>query len=153
MLEEEIELNAKLQDVYTDIYNMRVELERTRKPLGTRDNPVRTCRDLFYGHPHFKDGTCCRTLTKAQIFNKRNTLNLKLTDWYWVDPNLGMPDDAIYVFCNLTNGGETCVLPETKTTRLPLISWGKHPDSKKKEVWFSSFHQGFRVGRLEKFNL
>lgn len=55
-LDEDAELTAKLKEVYSDIYNMRVELERTRKPLGTRDNPVRTCRDLFYGHPHFKDG-------------------------------------------------------------------------------------------------
>jgi collagen type V/XI/XXIV/XXVII alpha len=55
-LEEDTELNLKLQEVYADIYNMRLELERSRKPLGTRDNPVRTCRDLFYGHPHFKDG-------------------------------------------------------------------------------------------------
>lgn len=55
-LDEDTELVAKLQEVYSDIYDMRLELERVRKPLGTRDNPVRTCRDLFYGHPHFKDG-------------------------------------------------------------------------------------------------
>jgi collagen type V/XI/XXIV/XXVII alpha len=112
-------LNAKLQEVYADIYTMRVELERTRKPLGTRDNPVRTCRDLFYGHPHFKD------------------------DWYWIDPNLGMPDDAVYVFCNLTNSGETCIYPETRTTRLRQIAWAKHPD--KRNPWFSTFHQGFSI--------
>jgi collagen type V/XI/XXIV/XXVII alpha len=55
-LDEDLELTAKLAEVYSDIYNMRVELERVKKPLGTRENPVRTCRDLFYGHPHFKDG-------------------------------------------------------------------------------------------------
>lgn len=55
-LDDDVELTAKLQEVYSDIYDMRLELERVKKPLGTRDNPVRTCRDLFYGHPHFKDG-------------------------------------------------------------------------------------------------
>lgn len=42
--------------MYSSIYAMRQELDRMRKPTGTRANPVRTCRDLFYGHPHFKDG-------------------------------------------------------------------------------------------------
>lgn len=55
-LDEDAELTAKLAEIYSDIYNMRVELERVKKPLGSRENPVRTCRDLFYGHPHFKDG-------------------------------------------------------------------------------------------------
>ena len=49
-------MTTKLQEMYADIYNLRIELERVRKPLGTRENPVRTCRDLFYGNPHFKDG-------------------------------------------------------------------------------------------------
>lgn len=56
VMDGDAELTVKLGEIYSDIYNMRVELERVRKPLGTRDNPVRTCRDLFYGHPHFKDG-------------------------------------------------------------------------------------------------
>jgi len=56
LLDADAELTAKLQEVYSDIYEMRVELERVKKPLGTRENPVRTCRDLFYGHPQFKDG-------------------------------------------------------------------------------------------------
>lgn len=55
-MDDDAELTAKLADIYNDIYDMRVELERVKKPLGTRENPVRTCRDLFYGHPHFKDG-------------------------------------------------------------------------------------------------
>ena len=46
--------NDKLHDMYNDIYNMRKDLERLRKPIGTKDNPARTCQDLFYGHPQFK---------------------------------------------------------------------------------------------------
>lgn len=35
---------------------MRQDLERIKKPIGSRENPVRTCKDLFYGHPKFEDG-------------------------------------------------------------------------------------------------
>ena len=72
--------------VYTDIYNMRIELEKIKKPIGTRNSPARTCQDLHYGHPQMKDG------------------------FYWIDPNLGMPDDAVKVtnchsaFVQVTSG-------------------------------------------------
>jgi hypothetical protein len=42
--------------MYSSIYTMRQDLDRIRKPVGTREHPVRTCKDLFYGHPQFKDG-------------------------------------------------------------------------------------------------
>lgn len=54
----EEELGPKFLDIYSSIYSMRQELDRIRKPIGSRENPVRTCRDLFYGHPHFNDGWC-----------------------------------------------------------------------------------------------
>lgn len=43
-------------EMYNTIYEMRQDLERVKKPLGTRENPVRSCKDLFYGHPQFPDG-------------------------------------------------------------------------------------------------
>lgn len=46
----------KYVDIVSSIYGMRQDLERIRKPVGTRENPVMTCKDLFYGHPQFKDG-------------------------------------------------------------------------------------------------
>lgn len=42
--------------MYSSIYAMRQEFDRIRKPFGTKENPVRTCKDLYYGHPTFKDG-------------------------------------------------------------------------------------------------
>lgn len=43
-------------DMYSSIYAMRQELERVRKPVGSKDNPGRTCKDIFYGHPQFTNG-------------------------------------------------------------------------------------------------
>lgn len=85
------DLGPKFLDMYSSIYSMRQELDRIRKPVGTRESPARTCKDLWYGHNHLDNG------------------------WYWIDPNLGMVDDAIYVFCNMTAEGETCVHPGMKS--------------------------------------
>ena len=66
--------------VYTDVYNMRIELEKMKKPIGTRESPARSCKDLLFGHPQLKDG------------------------FYWIDPNLGMNDDAVKVYCSMSTG-------------------------------------------------
>lgn len=50
------ENSGQYLDMYSSIYSMRQDLERIKKPVGSRENPVRTCKDLFYGHPQFKDG-------------------------------------------------------------------------------------------------
>lgn len=50
------DLSAQFLDMYSSIHAMRLELERIRKPLGTRDNPARSCKDLYYGHPSFANG-------------------------------------------------------------------------------------------------
>jgi collagen type V/XI/XXIV/XXVII, alpha len=60
--------------------------------------------------------------------------------WYWIDPNLGMPYDAIYVFCNLTSGGETCVFPDTHSSKMPNIPWRKEATD-----WYSNLRGGFKV--------
>jgi hypothetical protein len=54
--DEENDITVKFLEMYSTIYTMRQDLERVRKPVGTRENPVRTCRDLYYGHPQFPDG-------------------------------------------------------------------------------------------------
>lgn len=53
--EEEL-FNKKLLDVNKAFTNIQQQLHLMRKPIGTRENPARTCRDLFYGHPDLKDG-------------------------------------------------------------------------------------------------
>merc|ERR1719187_3133155 len=108
--------DVDLITVYTDIYNMRIELEKIKKPIGTRESPARTCQDLHYGHPQMKDG------------------------FYWIDPNLGMTDDAVKVWCNMESGGETCVSPDVHASRMPNIPWRKST-----EGWYSTLRGGFRI--------
>lgn len=65
-----------------------------------------------------------------------------LLGWYWIDPNLGMKDDAVYVFCNMTNEGESCVYPDIQTSSLPNIPWRKESNSKE---WYSKLRGGSLV--------
>lgn len=111
------DFDVKLMDMYTNIYTMRQDLERMKKPIGTKENPARTCKDLYYGHPKFKDG------------------------WYWIDPNLGMPDDAVYVFCNMTVFGETCVFPDVHSSKIINIPWR----TAREDAWFSDLRGGFKI--------
>ncbi len=115
VMPQEVSEDLDLVTVYTDVYSMRVELERMKKPLGTRNNPARACRDLWQGHPQLEDG------------------------YYWVDPNLGMVDDAIKVFCNMSTG-ETCVFPDVHASKMPNIPWRKS-----REGWYSTLRGGFKV--------
>jgi len=68
------DLGGKFLDMYSSIYTMRQDLDRIRKPVGTREHPVRTCKDLFYGHPQFKDGeqSVVQYLEICQIFHINN---------------------------------------------------------------------------------
>lgn len=48
--------DVKFLDMYNNIYSIRQDLERVKRPTGTRDNPSRSCRDLYYGHPQYMSG-------------------------------------------------------------------------------------------------
>lgn len=65
-----------------------------------------------------------------------------IVGWYWVDPNLGMKDDAIYVFCNMTSEGESCVFPDVHSANLPNIPWRKEGNQKE---WYSKLRGGSLV--------
>ncbi|CAO2600347.1 Collagen alpha-1(XXIV) chain, partial [Lemmus lemmus] len=66
-------------------------LSSMKKPLGTRDNPARICKDLLSCEYELSDGK------------------------YWIDPNLGCSSDAFEVFCNFSAGGQTCLSPVSVT--------------------------------------
>lgn len=53
-----------------------------------------------------------------------------------------MPDDAVYVYCNMTNMGETCVFPDIHSSQMPNIPWRKEEG---RGNWYSKLRGGFRV--------
>eukprot|EP00111_Clytia_hemisphaerica_P002234 TCONS_00006265-protein len=66
----------------------------------------------------------------------------KLKDgFYWIDPNQGNPSDAMFVFCNFTRGGETCVYPDDNAASDQDFSYDMQ-----KNDWFSRSKRGFMIG-------
>lgn len=43
-------------DVFGSLNNLKQDIERMKFPLGTQDNPARTCNDLHLSQPDFPDG-------------------------------------------------------------------------------------------------
>lgn len=108
-----------LTGIYANIYVIRKEMEYLKRPMGTKENPARSCKDLFLAHTEFQNG------------------------WYWIDPNLGVPDDAIKVYCDLASSGDTCLYADEDTSQAPVREWRKPGD--RKEVAFSELNGGFRI--------
>ncbi|KAG7272158.1 hypothetical protein CRUP_010227, partial [Coryphaenoides rupestris] len=74
-------------DILKTLHYLSGVIESIKKPLGTRENPARVCKDLLDCQHKMSDGG------------------------FWIDPNLGCTSDAIEVFCNFTAGGQTCLPP------------------------------------------
>lgn len=100
------------------------QINKIREPQGSsKDNPARTCRDLFLNHPHLESG------------------------YYWVDPNLGCNEDAILVFCN-ADTNETCVGAEApEEARIPdqpnAVPNATHYEGKVKRAFFSTMRDSY----------
>lgn len=75
-----------------------------------------------------------------KIYNLKETS--LILGWYWIDPNLGMIDDAIYVYCNMSAKGETCVFPDIHSSAMPNIPWRKENN---KNDWYSNLRGGFKI--------
>jgi collagen type V/XI/XXIV/XXVII alpha len=107
-----------------------------KKPLGSKDNPARSCRDLLLC-------SCSTTSSCTTIDDQMRPID---NGEYWIDPNQGSNIDAFKVFCNFTDGATTCFKPlETKE---PLRRWLK-PDNKNDFHSFSDLEsvageQGFK---------
>uniref|UniRef100_A0A3P8SJP3 Fibrillar collagen NC1 domain-containing protein n=1 Tax=Amphiprion percula TaxID=161767 RepID=A0A3P8SJP3_AMPPE len=103
-----------MEDIFGSLNSLKQDIERMKYPMGTQNNPARTCKDLQLCHPEFPDGE------------------------YWIDPNQGCSGDSIKVYCNFTAGGETCIYPDKKSNGVRISSWPKEvPGS-----WFSEFKRG-----------
>lgn len=94
------------------------EYDRIRNPVGTKDAPAKTCRDLSISHPDFKSGM------------------------YWIDPNEGDSRDAIQVYCDMRVGA-SCITPSPK-----IVPNKAHYIGKPKHTWFSEMPGGSQVSSL-----
>uniref|UniRef100_A0A673LMQ0 Collagen, type XI, alpha 1b n=1 Tax=Sinocyclocheilus rhinocerous TaxID=307959 RepID=A0A673LMQ0_9TELE len=103
-----------VEDVFGSLNTLKQDIERMKFPLGTQDNPARTCKDLQLSQPDFPDGH------------------------YWIDPNMGCMGDAFKVYCNFTAGGETCIYPDKKSSGVRISNWPKESPGS----WFSEFKRG-----------
>lgn len=43
-------------DIFGSLNNLKQDIERMKYPMGTQNNPARTCKDLQLCHPEFPDG-------------------------------------------------------------------------------------------------
>ncbi len=49
-------LNDVVERIFHSIDELDTEIKGIKFPQGTRSNPARSCKDIFLGHPEFKDG-------------------------------------------------------------------------------------------------
>ncbi|XP_009578497.1 PREDICTED: LOW QUALITY PROTEIN: collagen alpha-1(V) chain-like, partial [Fulmarus glacialis] len=105
-----------MEEIFGSLNSLKQEIEGLRRPMGTRDNPARTCQDLQLSHPGLPDGE------------------------YWIDPNQGCARDSFKVYCNFTAGGETCVFPSKDIQEVKMSAWEKEVP----QQWFSQFQEGSR---------
>uniref|UniRef100_A0A665UY57 Collagen, type XI, alpha 2 n=1 Tax=Echeneis naucrates TaxID=173247 RepID=A0A665UY57_ECHNA len=110
-----------MEEIFGSLDSLRQEIETMRFPLGTQDSPARTCQDLHLSQPDLKDGE------------------------YWIDPNQGCSRDSFKVFCNFTNGAETCLYPSKSTNTVKMSSW----DQETPGSWYSQFSSGSKFSYVD----
>uniref|UniRef100_A0A8C4FC74 Collagen, type XI, alpha 2 n=1 Tax=Dicentrarchus labrax TaxID=13489 RepID=A0A8C4FC74_DICLA len=110
-----------MEEIFGSLNSLRQEIETMRFPLGTQDSPARTCQDLHLSQPDLKDGD------------------------YWIDPNQGCSRDSFKVFCNFTNGVETCLYPSKSINTVKMSSWDKETPGS----WYSQFATGSKFSYVD----
>lgn len=98
-------------EIRTALASLDKQIHNIKSPQGTKDNPARTCKDLFLCNTEFEDG------------------------YYYIDPNQGCTADAIRVRC-IKKSNESCLEPKTMT--YPKKQWYTGPA---KSVYMSSFDE------------
>lgn len=53
-------------DIFGALNNLKQDIERMKYPMGTQNNPARTCKDLQLCHPEFPDGEF------SQLWSEKN---------------------------------------------------------------------------------
>lgn len=104
-----------LDEVYAALESLQEELNLMKDPVGTMENPARSCKDLWLCHPDFPNGN------------------------YHIDPNGGSPRDGVEVYCDLEQEGVTCIAPSIQRKSMSRFKKSQPGD------WFSEDPKyGFR---------
>lgn len=58
-----------MEDVFGSLNNLKQDIERMKFPMGTQDNPARTCNDLHLSQPDYPDGTSHYSIHSTPTFS------------------------------------------------------------------------------------
>merc|ERR1712174_83010 len=114
MMNYDYSMGHGLEEVFAALESLKQDLTLLKEPMGTNDNPARSCKDLWLAHPEFPNGE------------------------YYIDPNGGCAKDSIKVHCDLEKEGITCISPKDRKFKP-----NKFKRSKVGE-WFSEDPKGFK---------
>ncbi|OWK51676.1 Collagen alpha-1(XI) chain [Lonchura striata] len=121
-----------MEEIFGSLNSLKQDIEHMKFPMGTQNNPARTCKDLQLCHPDFPDGELPLPSTghragrgSARALWQHNPLLANIFSFvlgeYWIDPNQGCSGDSFKVYCNFTAGGETCIYPDKKSEGLSYL--------------------------------
>lgn len=66
---EDMTLKDVVSRIFTQLDDLQDELKFIKFPKGARDNPARTCKDIYLAHPEFKDGLCTNLILEAKCLD------------------------------------------------------------------------------------
>lgn len=58
-----------MEDIFSSLNNLKQDIERMKYPMGTQNNPARSCKDLQLAHPEFPDGKLKKWGVKETLSN------------------------------------------------------------------------------------
>ena len=90
---------------FDDLKRIANEITLQSKPDGSRQYPARSCRDIADYYPEKSNGFYIFLLS---IRSTKHFLRVVRLGLYYIDPNEGSRDDAVLVYCHLTER-LTCV--------------------------------------------
>lgn len=62
-----------MEDIFSSLNNLKQDIERMKYPMGTQNNPARTCKDLQLCHPEFPDGESSQSTEWLSIISSIST--------------------------------------------------------------------------------